>query len=167
MKRLQFSLASLVLLVVIAALGVALFRAKGEVQELKALVAATEKEVGRWKADKAAIDLESRLRQVANDKQYADMARRASEIARKEQATRTQFNEELSKVTDRLIAGLKGESPAVRIWAADSLRLIGEDAKLAVPALLEAKNDSDQKVREAAERALKVIDRDETEPVVK
>ena len=59
-----------------------------------------------------------------------------------------------------LIEALKDKSGEVRLQAAQSLGLIGPDAKYAVPALQEAAKDSNEDVARVAADALKSIQQD-------
>jgi HEAT repeat protein len=67
-------------------------------------------------------------------------------------------------VIQALIGKLNDESSEVRIAAIDELRLIGPDAKAAIPELTNATRDGRAAVREAATEALKKIRGDSVIP---
>jgi hypothetical protein len=56
-----------------------------------------------------------------------------------------------------LVDGLESPDPLVRQWAANSLRLLGPEGQAAIPYLLLALDDGDERVREAAQLALSAI----------
>ena len=146
MARFRFSLASLILIVLLACLICAFLY-----QSRRALHLRDELQAERIQT-KETLRLERVEKAI-----YRAMASESEAFRRKLAETSKELDELRRRVTSVLEQSLSDDAPAVRSWAARVLGEIGPDAKRAVTGLTESLNDPDEGVRDAAAAALKKI----------